>query len=274
MNAKTPFWPLLKSEMSYSMFGGKAQTCFMLLCAWFVAGAMPLVLLRFELQILFQSGILAIVIFMFVLWMTTFVSMALVPGCADLLPPGPDSGQVNHGLGGLGFIFTRAADRRIFFRARSAAVFLFALTPLFLNVAASPLAREVHTGALSDSRYSQAFPDMNHGIIPYGAIAYTGWLAWSATALFLFLQAYGALIANRVKPNNKWTGIFPAMPLIVLFVSFIAWNKIIARAHVSFGEDSFLFFAMHPGEMVIALMALAVVVQIWSERRFSKLEIL
>jgi len=59
---------------------------------------------------------------------------------------------------------------------------------------------------------------------------------------------------------------------VLLCVFILTRTSINTRLDVC--ERSFLFFSTYPVPLVIALAALAIVLQIWCERRFGKLEIL
>ena len=124
--------------------------------------------------------------------------------------------------------------------------------------------------AARQERYLNAFPASQPVIvngrtmpgqfdIPHGAMTYAAWMAWNITLLLLLCRAYGALVAPLVKASRWWS----AAPLIVpfLLVLLIPINN--------FGllqERDFLFFATHLYALVVALIAFAIIVQLWCER--------
>ena len=235
MKVQTPFWPLLKNELAIGRCGGTGQGASVLLVYWLCVGALPLLVVfgdsnsRGNIAALFEAGFLPIIAFLFLSCLAVWITYATVPAFGDLLSPdGAVPGAVQH-LGAFEFLFTRAVDRRKLFRARTTVFFIFALTPLFLNVLVSPFAPEIRFGPADSTsaegvkryeQYLKAFPESHPAmsdtaivpgqiVIPHGAVAYTAWLAWSGTLAFLLLQGYGALIARRVKPNSWWTAFFP-----------------------------------------------------------------
>ena len=298
MKAATPFWPLLKNELMPGHFGGPGTAVFTLLGYWLGIGAFPIVVLFADssaqgtMASVFDAGFLPIFTILFLGFLSIWVTYAVVPTFGDLLAPeGSVPGAVH--VAALEFLFTRAVDRRVLFRARATAFFIFALTPLFLDMAVSPLMPRVRfaPGNLTSTvavhrqeEYLRAFPTSRPEAVPpgspagqpvpHGAIAYTGWVAWSATLALLLLQGYACLISKRVKPNNWWTALFPIMPVLLVILWLWLAGRGILGTPIRWYEDSFLLFSMHPLAMVLALAGLAVAVQGWCERRFSRMELL
>jgi len=280
MKAQTAFWPLLKNELALNRRGDATGTAFillMLLIYWFGIGVFPLLALYGndlargrldELFVLFDAGFLPIFAFVFLCVLTAGITYATVPSFLDRLPSGNSVGP-----GAFEFYFTCVMDRRILLRARTTALFIFILTPFLLNVGVSVFTPEISFGRASAELMQRQHPG-TFPFIPHGAVAYTAWLAWSAMLAFLVLQTYGTWIARRVKPNDWRTAILPGVPILVLLVLMILGARGYLGARINVYENSFLFFSAHPLALVTALAALAAVVQIWCERRFSKLEIL
>lgn len=312
MKARTPFWPLLKNELALREGGGAGPIAGILAVYWVCVGSLPFLVLfgdpfgglvggphlRGNIASLFEADFLPIMTFEFLGVLTLWITYATVPAFCNLLSPGGAvPGAVQH-AGDFEFLFTRAVDRRMLFRARATAFFILALTPLILNVVASPFAPDLTFPAVPASaeavrrydRYQSTFPAWrlqvdhprvdNWGFptmqmaIPHGAVAYTAWLAWSGTLAVLLLQAYGTLIARRVKANHWWTAFYPGAPMIIVLLSLMLAARVSLRTHIHLYENSFLFFSAHPLAMVTALALLAVLIQTWCERRFSQLEIL
>jgi hypothetical protein len=88
------------------------------------------------------------------------------------------------------------------------------------------------------------------------------------------LQGYSSLIAQRVKPGKWRTALLPAVPILAFLTALVVWTGCVAKPRRYFSEESFLLFSQHPLAMMLALAALAALVQSWCERRFSRLEIL
>jgi hypothetical protein len=218
---------------------------------------------------------------------------ATVPAFCDLLEPsGSTSGTLHLPI--LEFLFTRAINRRLLFRARTTVFFILVLTPLFFNLAISPLAPPTSFGLAEATspaavrrgeQYRRAFPASHPAtspapvlpgqlVIPHGAAAFTAWLGWLGTFAFVLLQAYGALIARWVNPNQWRTASFAAAPLLAVLMCLFVLTRTSINTRLDVCERNFLFFSTYPVPLVITLAALALALQIWCERRFSKLEIL
>ena len=209
---------------------------------------------RGNIAALFEAGFLPIIAFLLLSCLAVWITYATVPAFSDLLSPGGAvPGPVQH-LGAFEFLFTRAVDRRKLFRARTTVFFIFTLIPLFLNVVVSPFAPEIRIGPADSTsaeavgryeQYMKAFPASHPAktdaaivpgqiVIPDGAVAYTAWLAWSGTLVFLLLQGYGTLIARRVKPNSWRTAFFPGAPILFLLFSLILVARASLRTHINF----------------------------------------
>ena len=318
MKPPASFWRLLKHELTLGHFGGAGQAAFALFSYWIGIGIFPLLVLFGEnaaqgnIASMFDAEFLPIIAILFLGVLTIWAAYAMVPGFGEILSSGGSvPGAVQ--AAALEFLFTRAVDRRILFRARAAAFFLFALTPFFLNVAVSPFAPAIRFEPADSAsaetverhtQYLKAFPPSHppassmpplHSTnrnfnsnplaasaeitsplpmaIPHGTVAYTAWLAWSGTLAVLLLQGYAALIARCVNPNRWWTALLPGMPMFLLLSWLILRARGLLSPHVRIYESSFLFFSTHPQTMIIALAGFAAVVQTWCERRFSELEI-
>jgi hypothetical protein len=299
MNARAPFWPLLKHELEVGWFGGLARLVGFLSTYWLFLGVLPYVFLyapaaaHANLASLFEAGFVPIMLFLMGISLSAMMIYATVPAFCDLVEPtGSASGSMHLPI--LEFLFTRAINRRLLFRARATVFFILVLTPLFINLALSPLAPPTSFGLAESTspaavrryeHYRRAFPASRPATnpalvlpgqitIPHGAVAFTAWLAWVGALCFVLLQAYGVLIAKRVKPNQWRTVPLAAAPLLALLLCFFILTRTPINARLDICERSFLFFSTYPVPLVMALAALALVLQVWCERRFSKLEIL
>jgi hypothetical protein len=297
MKGRSTFWLLLKSELTWGTGAAGASAAVTLLVYWFFIGAFPLLVLFGDksssgnLAALFEGGFLLIMAFLLLSGLTVWIASVTIPAFAELLPPnGAIPGAIQN-LGSFEFLFTRAVDRRVLFRAKTTAFMLFALTPFILNLLFAPLAPEIRFGpadsmstdtAQRRERYVKAFPSSYPAtrgtiiipgqiVIPHGTVRFMSWLAWNGALALFLLQGYSLFIARHVKPNRTWTALFPIAPIFVLFgmVAAAAREKSARQAC----ENCFLFFANHSLAMVVGLVVLVVVIQIWSELRFSKLEI-
>ncbi len=301
MKTCSTFWPILRNELALLRYGypGWAMAGFVALYTAALPGILYLLMFRneslgnYNLALLLQTGIIFVLLvvllmpLMFVTFLSTipllkeFFNLNSSTGSNPPIPL-PPVGTTE----GFEFMFTRAIDRVMLCRARTAAFFLLALLPFFVAVAAAPLAPDVrlnlnHTPAdrldAQISLYSQAFPAMRPVVsgqrnlpgqftVPGGTVAYTLWLAWIVALTLLLCHAYGTLVSRWAKPNHWWTLTPLALPFLL-----ITW---LFKLTFTSQERGFLFFAAHPLPMVAGLLVLAVVIQLWSERRFRKMEIL
>jgi hypothetical protein len=293
MKPRSTFWPLLKNELAIFRYGevGFAIAGFL---AFYTAGLIALVFLllfandntRDNFAGLIETNILPITMSAFFLPLTAITFLSTIPALSDLLEADAAPRLPLRHLLGWEFFFTRALDRAALCRARTAAFFIFALAPFFLTLAAASFTPAIHINlnatppalaAARQERYLNAFPASQPVVvngrtlpgqfaIPHGAVTYTAWLAWNVALLLLLCRAYGALVASWVKASRWWS----ATPLIVPFL-------LVVLLPVNIGilqERDFLFFATHLYALVAALIAFAIVVQLWCEHRFRQMEIL
>jgi hypothetical protein len=297
MNARTPFWPLFKNELEIGWFAPIAGVVMLLAFYWFMLGALPYVFLfgsttaQGNLAQLFDAGFVPIMLFLIGAWLSATMMYTMIPNFSDLLEQGVVA-PCSLRLPLLEYLFTRAINRRLLFRARTAIFFILVLTPLFLSLAIAPFAPPTRFGVADPTspaavhryeQYQKAFPAshpaMNHAMpgqitVPLGAAAFIAWLTWFGTFASVLLQAYGAFIAKWVNPNQWRTLSLATAPLIAILLCMFLLMRTSFSVRLDICERSFLFFATYPVPLVIALAALAAALQIWCERRFSKLEIL
>lgn len=296
MKTRSSFWSLLKNELGAGRFWHVALVAAWSLTNWLFLAVVPFLALFGEfaahgnLASLFEAGLIPIMAFVFLLCITAITACATVPALAELLPPGE---YAPFPVPTLEYLFTRAINRRLIFRARTTSLCFLFLAPLFLDLAMSPFLPETYFGIAESNtpeairryeQYRRTFPTSHavsgHAvslpgqiIIPHGGLAYAAWLAWSVTFAFVLLQGYGVLIAKRVKPNNWWTALYPAAPILGVLLSMALWARGVVKLPDHFCEHCFLFFSTHPVALVLALLACAAIIQTWCERKFSKLEV-
>lgn len=204
--------------------------------------------------------------------------------------------QVLAGPTSLEFLFSRALDRGLWLRTERLAVIILAAGPLALNLALSPWEPKLafdpaapgSPAADIQARYMSAFPgsqlaaaETGHAeqlVIRHGTEMVAAWLVWSALALIFLVAGYFTVAftawqrAGWHHSKSKWrpwlggamTGA-PVFSVIFVFLVCLVWR-------VNLYEESFLFFARHPAPLALALAALIMIVQPWSERNIRKLE--
>ena len=287
MKTVTPFWPLFKHEMGLRPGGSRWGIAVGVLGYWFGAGTFPYVALygdytaKADITTMFRTGFLPIFFFLLATGLSIWTTFVTVPAFSDWMTAQDPGSATLQNSGGLEYLFTRAVDRRKLFRARTVLFLLIALTPFFVDLALSGFAPPV-VGSLSVYKYLRAFPlyhPQTDMVIPHCATIFSAWITWLGLVSFFLLQGYGALIAKRVRAGNLWTLLFPAAPILVVVWAFGLVNHYYKMTQGFAGdnnlcENSFLFFATHPLAMVLGMAALGIVIQIWCERRFSRLEVL
>jgi hypothetical protein len=282
METRTPFWPLWRHGLGIGWLEPvhllASLGCF--LAFWFFLTLAPLLVIldggpsfRGNVEVFFASvfPLMAFFWFLFVVLILSLMSDSI------------------WNVSGSEFLFTRAINRGRLFRAKATAVFLLITLPMFLNLLLSPWMRELTVDV--DSRfgavvaheevYAKAFPRNNAAavsssltsnkvVIRNGTVTLAGWLLWWGVSGFLVAQSYCALIARRFGQTGWHRVALPYLPILVLLI----WVFVPPRLPVNLYEESFLLFSRHPVLMAIALVPLAIVVESFCERRFSRLEIL
>jgi len=287
MNARTPYWPLFRNELGFDHCPiiTWALALGLNLALWLAGSCVPLLLLfkasEGNLGVFF-AAFGELTGFALAWWLAVtgwMFAFALFPGISN---PGKSVRASE-------FLFTRAIDRRRLFRTRAAVIYLVLLGPLFLNLLASTGSGETTLGsdasdpaaaALRREQYEKVFPDhrLKVGksqetspplVIPRGAVVLTAWVFWLATLGLLFMQGYCMLVVNQVKHSPWLAGLVVGAPVVAAFY-LAPW---IPRHNPQLYEQSFLFFARNCGPLLLGLLVLIPVVQLFSERRFRKLEI-
>jgi len=287
MNARTPYWPLFRNELGFDHCPIITWVlAFSLnLALWFGASSAPLLILfkasEGNLGTFFAAfGDLTGFVMIWWLAMTGwFFAFALFPGISNPV----------QSIRAFEFMFTRAIDRRRLFRTRAVLIYLVLLGPLLLNLLVSTGSRETTLGtdasdlnaALRWEQYATTFPDHHLKVqerqekpapivIPRGAVALTAWVFWLGTLGLLFMQGYCTVVVNHTKHNPWLAGLAVGVPVVVMML-FAPW---VPRHHPHFYEESFLFFSRNGWPLLLGLLVLIPVVQLFSEHRFCKLEIL
>ncbi len=197
------------------------------------------------------------------------------------------------------FLFTRAVDRRMIFRAKAAATLIVVLTPqlpgLVWSLAQPDMfvtfeARATQGSASADTiaglvfptqRYLQSFPgserlpgpkpeDHDQLRIHGGWRAYAWWLAWGSTLGMALLFAYYALVGRHLRRSGWWANTILIAPIpgvigLILLVAWLGYHP---------GTESFRFFREHEFVCLLLLLTVSYASLRWCEDRFAELEIL
>ncbi len=203
------------------------------------------------------------------------------------------------------FLFTRAVDRRLSFRAKAAAALICVLAPQLPGLLWSavqpdmvvsfdvrppveasalapgePVADTIQGQVFPTARYLQAFPGSERlspakpeegaGLrIRLGWLTYAWWLAWGSTLLTAHLFAYYALVGRHLRSTGWWanTVLITPVPVLMGALLFAVWRGF------NPGDELLLGFREHWFVCAGALAAFSYGSLRWCERRFAELEI-
>ncbi|MEO8426618.1 MAG: hypothetical protein ABI651_05845 [Verrucomicrobiota bacterium] len=281
---KTPrqFLPVLKQMMGFYRFGPLPLLGWLSLSTTVLVVSSIFLLMQHQTQPDFMGAL-------FVWCCMTWLFLMLVAT--------PVPFQMLGGLVSLEFLFTRALDRGLWLRTERTAVMIIALGPLILNLLLSPLSSKLafdradagSPAAALQERYLKTFPGSQivagdssgrseQLVIRHGTEMFAAWLVWSGTALVFLMAGYWSLVFTRWQragwhhSKSKWR---PWLVVAMIHSPFYVPVAVLvgcAALQINPCEESFLIFARHPVIMVLALIALILIVQPWSERNIRKLE--
>jgi hypothetical protein len=246
MNARTPFWPLVRNELGIDRYSKPALAVglsYYAVCCWAV-GRFPLEILLEDKSLRGEPGLLFLIYGnIFLPWMTVLWLTAAAITFGGVLIPWKSGEAANPRA--FEFLLTRAIDRRRLYRAKVSVILVMMLAPLLVDLLACLALRN-------------------------GAQAYAGWLLWSGTLALLLTQGWYAL-SGKYFIGRGW------LMVVVIGAAMLAGLIVAVQSPgvpMAFYIRSFLFFSAHPVFAVISLAGLAALIQHYSERRFAELEIL
>jgi len=288
MNAQTPYWPLFRNELALDHYPriGWSLAAGSYFAVWCLAGSLPVVIL-----IQACEGNLATYFaafgdlfgFALVWWLGMagwLFAFAMLPGISNPV----------QAVRAFEFMFTRAIDRRRLFRCRILLIWAVMLGPLLLDVLATTRFPQITFGPDDSNasqwearriQYARSFPASHPKdekapigrvvlVVPRAALALTSWTIWLGAFSLLAMQIYCVTIAKHVQ-HNPWLAGF-AIGLPVFLVCLLApW---VPRHLPGLYESGYLFFARNSAPLVIGLLIITPFVQLFSERKFDRLEIL
>ena len=287
---RRPFLTLLKHEIGFQQL---SRLELALALTFFYLPWLALNILMFALGrdlTAFYPGILGGLL---LLWLMAMCSLAAYPQVPVIW-----SNMTN--FKAFEFLFTRAVDRRLNFRAKAAATLLLVLVPqlpglvwslaqpdmvvrLDANPGAGVVSRVFIEGRVFPlERYVQAFPGSERQLgekpedgmvrlrIRGGLRAYAAWLAWSTMLGMALFFAFYALVGRHLRCSGWWANTVLLAPLLVV----IGLVCLSVRLGFYPGNESFLFFREHEFVCFLLLIVVGYASLRWCEDRFAELEIL
>jgi hypothetical protein len=216
--------------------------------------------------------------FLWLLMLSMYLSHASIPATWSAVPH----------FKAFEFMFTRAVDRRINYRAKATAIAVVTLVPLLINLVASFFHPDVKLalysrfsehGAVDYARIATSFPaaQILHGTItapevirlPTGYTAVAVFELSMAVFCIACIQGFFATIGRLFEKKNLVVSLAVMTPALLLVGTVLVATLL----GVNILEEAFLTFHQHAMAAVIAIALFAVANQLYGERKFSRLEI-
>ena len=180
------------------------------------------------------------------------------------------------------FLLTRAVDRSVLYRSRTAIFYLFVfLAPLAALVYSlkSPNLRVTESSPLVQQECLTSFPgstlvpnpEGSHSpliSLPRGALLVAAWTCWRYVVASLGIQA----LISVIYAYKRRTPIFFTMLVPLCLVPFILELRHPNTVFPSGAERLFFSFAGHQWQFWILTALVFVLGQLWSERRFCQVD--
>ncbi len=270
---RSPFFALVRQEV------GRSATVYGNPIAWFLAVALlasnigpALVLwLRPEvpLFLLLQESWASMMMCWWLWFLIMECSNSLVRGVWGFLAP--LGIPANHSWNE--FIATRAIDRALLFRAKTVMLGVFMVLPMLLNFGLiCMVARQFPPDIRSflDTPPATQFEAASVAT----ATAFAWAMVWASAAAIVLAQGYYGLVAKLITHRRTVRGALMAgLPILLGLIGFYVVRFSFESEHDRMAP-TVRFFARHWSGLTLALLALAVVVQRFCERRFAEQEVL
>lgn len=178
----------------------------------------------------------------------------------------------------LEFFFTRAIDRRLYFRSLAVSLLLLTTVPLLAQLGAALLKPDLVIRLLDEAkaaRYREVFPgshqvgleEFHHLLegtfIPKGRVVVAGYELWRSLALLTLVEGTLVWMVSR-RLDARWIVLF-FLPSILLPVVWDGFNEAV--------EELALVFAVHPVALCLCLAGVVAIVHLSCERAFARLEV-
>jgi hypothetical protein len=272
MNARNPFCALLRLELGRSStVYGNPLAC-LLMAVLLACNLMPALIVWFRpdmpLVLLVHEAWVSLLLFW---WMTTLImecSNSLVRGVWGFLEPlGIRPGDWEE------FLATRAIDRGLHFRAKTVMLAVVMVFPMVLNLVLIWVATRRHPPGMSGflGATNDELPDLAAADI---AVAFGFAMIWLSGAVIVLVQGYYGMVSKCLARRRSVAGAVMACgPLALMFAVLI-----VCRPNLELGLDRVAplvrYFGQHWLGLTAALIALAVPLQRFCERRFAEQEVL
>lgn len=190
------------------------------------------------------------------------------------------------GYNGYEFMVTRAIDRRLHFRIKTAAVAVMVIGPLMVALLLSLFHPDCNfypdISGLTPRQYADAFPGSHlagagsavargEWVIKNGALAFNAWMLALGALTLVAAHGYYGLMSRIIVNQSKWAvfGLLILLPLTLLFAILFAFAR-----NLNYGEPLMLWFWSHWPGVAVFILACGWGVLRYCEKRFAELEIL
>lgn len=178
----------------------------------------------------------------------------------------------------LELFFTRAIDRRLYFRSLAVTLLLLTTAPLLAQLGAALLAPDLVIRLLDEAkaaRYRDVFPgshqvgleEFHHLLqgtfVPNGRVVVAGFELWRSLALLTLVEGTLVWMVSR-RLDARWIGLF-YLPSVLL--------PVVWQGFAEATEELALVFAVHPAALYLCVSGVMVVVHLTCERAFARLEV-
>lgn len=270
---RSPFLALLKWEVT------RSATIYGNPLAWFLAAAllscsvMPALVLwlhpNHPLFLLVQESWASMMMFWWLCVLIMECSNTLLRGVWGFLspvwiPPVANSDE---------FLSTRAIDRALHFRAKTVMLGVFIVLPVLLNFALICLVARQFPPDISPFVEVPPVTQFEPASVAT-ATAFAWAMIWTSAASIVLTQGYYGLVSRLITNRSSARGALMAcLPVLLACVGFFV-IRFSFESELDRMAPTVRFFARHWFVFTLALLALAVVVQRFCERRFAEQEVL
>ena len=273
MKTRSPFLALVKLEVA------RSSTIYGNPLAWFLAVALlagnlaPALLLWRQpenpLFLLCQESWATMTMWWWLWYLMAECSNSLVRGVWSFLAPLgiPSNYDWNE------FLATRAIDRALHFRAKTVMLAVFLVLPMLLNFGLICLGARQFPPSISAFVAAPPATQFETASVAT-ATAFAGAMIWASAAAIVLLQGYYGLVARLI--TNRRTvraALLASLPIPLALVGFY-FCRFSFESELDRMAPTVRLFARHWFGLTLALVALAVVVQRFCERRFAEQEVL